>query len=339
MGLALGTDGIISGIPTTTGGYNFTVQVMDSGAPNAFDTQTLCIEILASGGSAIVTTTEPSDTDVAQALAGTGVTVSDVTFTGSVSARGTFTGGGGVIGFESGIVLSSGSVASVSGPNNTSSASDGFGLPGDAQLDDLVDGSTFDAAVLQFTFVPEGNQVEFEYVFGSDEYNEFANSNFNDVFGFFINGVNYALVPGTQTPVAINSVNTVFNPLFYRNNEPQPGTVNIQADGLTVVIKLTAPVVAGQSNTMKLAIADRGDSIYNSWVLIKGESLQVVENCSDGIDNDGDTLVDGDDPDCVSCAPPEVGGFDAANLAAGSMPWAPWLRNAPVADLRRMCRR
>jgi hypothetical protein len=59
--------------------------------------------------------------------------------------------------------------------------------------------------------------LKFRYAFGSEEYMEFANSSFNDVFGFFISGPNpsggsytnqnIALIPGTATPVTINNVN------------------------------------------------------------------------------------------------------------------------------------
>ena len=51
-------------------------------------------------------------TDLANTLAGSGVTVSNVTFAGVEEAAGTFSGGGtgpgAIVGFESGVVLSSG---------------------------------------------------------------------------------------------------------------------------------------------------------------------------------------------------------------------------------------
>ena len=44
-------------------------------------------------------------------------------------------------------------------------------------------------------------------------------------------------------------------------------------DGLTTVFTATANVNPGQTNTMKMAIADTGDSVLDSNVFIKGSSL------------------------------------------------------------------
>ena len=41
---------------------------------------------------------------------------------------------------------------------------------------------------------------------------------FNDVFAFFVNGVNCALTPGTSDPIAVNTVNPGSNSLFYVPN-------------------------------------------------------------------------------------------------------------------------
>jgi hypothetical protein len=89
---------------------------------------------------------------LAQRLVGPGVTVSNVTSTGSPLAAGEFTGGTGIIGFESGIILSSGHANGVPGPNNDSAGPEPSfdnGQPGDPQLDAIVTpNSTFDASVL-----------------------------------------------------------------------------------------------------------------------------------------------------------------------------------------------
>jgi hypothetical protein len=210
-------------------------------------------------------------------LLGGGVSATNVTYTGAPQGAGIFTGGGGILGggiaeFESGVILSSGDIASIVGPNVAEDTQTSFFGPGDADLDGLIpEGATFDAAVLEFDFVPTAPKLTFQYVFASDEYNEFVDSSFNDVFGFFVNGVNLAVVPDTQTAVSINNISPNTNPLFYENNAcADTGCpLDIEADGLTVALSFTAPVNPGQTNHIKLAIADVEDDIYDSWVFIR----------------------------------------------------------------------
>ena len=145
-------------------------------------------------------------TDLVQALVGTGVQVFNIKFTGANVAGGKFTGGQGIIGFDQGIILSSGGASGVIGPNNSSSFTVSNGTAGDSDLDAIVaPNPTLDAAVLEFDFVPASGTLSFKYVFSSEEYPEFVNSPFNDVFAFFLNGKNIALIPNTSTPVSINN--------------------------------------------------------------------------------------------------------------------------------------
>jgi hypothetical protein len=216
-------------------------------------------------------------------LLGGGVTAFNVRYTGANNAAGVFCNGSGVFGFVNGIVLTSGSTTNVIGPNNDPRAGTDNVLPGDLMLGALIPGfQTFDACVLEFDFIPAGNQVQFNYVFGSEEYNEFVNSSFNDVFGFFVNGVNYALIPHTLTPVAINNVNNgnsagvsagpCMNCEFFIDNVDSH--LNTQLDGLTVVLPMIAPVKPGVVNHMKIAIADAGDGIFDSAVFVQAGSLK-----------------------------------------------------------------
>jgi hypothetical protein len=226
------------------------------------------------------------------ALLGPGVTVSNVTFTGANVAAGTFVGGTGIVGFESGIILSSGDISFVPGPNTQDSTTADNALPGDPDLDLLIPGyTTYDACVLEFDFECQGTQViSFQYVFTSEEYNEWVNTAYNDVFGFFLNGVNIALVPGSNgTPVSIDNVNcdNPYNPPagsfcnLYVNNRcadlppgtwPCAGVRDTEMDGLTVVLTATGTLQPG-SNHIKLAIADAGDHVLDSNVFIHGQSF------------------------------------------------------------------
>ena len=96
--------------------------------------------------------------------------VVDCQYFGADIATGAFTGGD--IGFEAGIVLTTGSVANVQGPNDSPSTTQNNNLPGDAQLSDLIGGATTnDASVLEFVFLNPTETpipIGFNYAFGSE---------------------------------------------------------------------------------------------------------------------------------------------------------------------------
>ncbi len=238
-----------------------------------------------------------SATDLVNALVGPGVTVTNIHYSGANNAAGTFSGGTGIIGFANGIILSSGcvsNVVAVDGLNNSSSTTCDNNEPGDPDLDLLIPGyTTFDRSVLEFDFQCDNIQViSFQYVFSSEEYNEYANTAFNDVFGFFVNGVNVALLPDNVTPVSINNVNcgnpvwdpTPHNCGYFINNSCQgpPGFPDVpfpctmprltEMDGMTVVLNVFVSVNPGV-NHIKLAVADAGDPVLDSNVFIRTQSF------------------------------------------------------------------
>lgn len=226
--------------------------------------------------------TTQTPTQLAQRLVGNGIAVSNVTYTGANVASGSFTGGSGIVGFPEGILLTTGNVINIVGPNTVPSRTTNNAVAGDPQLTTIAGNPTFDASVLQFSFVPTNNVVSFRFVFASEEYNEFANTEFNDVFAFFVNNNNIALLPGTTTPIAINNVNggnplgtNPRNPQFFRNNNFQNGTapIDTEFDGVTVVFSVQANVTPNVTNTIKLAIADSSDSAFDSAVFIEAGSF------------------------------------------------------------------
>jgi hypothetical protein len=225
------------------------------------------VSVLASTLAPVYETPE----NVVAVLVGSGVTYSNVSYTGATIAIGTFTGGTGIIGFEDGIILSTGDIGKVVGPNTDSGTSTDLGLPGDDDLSTIVAAETFDATVLTFDFVPSGNQIVFSYVFSSEEYNEYVNSGVNDVFAFFVNGENCATIGNAF--VSIDTINNDVNSGSFIDNED--GHLNTEMDGLTVVLTCQATVTPGVTNTMKLAIADTGDYILDSNVFIQAKSFVV----------------------------------------------------------------
>jgi hypothetical protein len=242
---------------------------------------------LATSAIAISATTDlntTTATQVAESLVGPGVSVSNVTYTGNAAAAGTFAGGLPSAGFDTGVVMSSGAISNTVGPNNVQTGvSTGFGGAGDADLNALIPQTTNDAAVLEFDFTADADTVFFRYVFGSDEYLEYVDSSYNDVFAFFVNGVNCATVPDPAdptltAPVSVNTINPGANAALYRDNPlGSPSVLSTELDGLTVPLTCIAAVnPAPGTNTMKLAIADASDFILDSAVFLEEGSLSTT---------------------------------------------------------------
>jgi gliding motility-associated-like protein len=239
---------------------------------------------------------------VENVLAGLGVVISNVTYTGSTNAIGSFNGAASNIGFSGGVILSTGNITTAIGPNNSGGEGDNLGEPSDADIDDIVSpNGSFDASVLEFDFVPISDTVVFNYVFASEEYMEWVNSGVNDAFGFFISGpgingpfsnnsTNIALIPGTTQFVTIDNVNANSNNQFYFNNESPVGQ-SVQYDGFTVPLQAISQVICGETYHLKIAIADAGDGIYDSGVFLEVGSLSSIGLNIDLSTVTGDTII------------------------------------------------
>lgn len=245
----------------------------------------------------LITNTSLSPQGLVQnVLLGPGVTVSNVMYNGSPSAIGQFTANNTTLGITQGIVMTTGTVQATSsgpqGPNNQSNAGMDNNAPGSPLLSNQVLGGTqtFNAATLEFDFIPYADTVRFKYVFGSDEYPEFAppnNSGYNDVFGFFISGPgivgmqNIARLPNGGGIVSINNVNAITNQQYFHFNgdgNSAPYNANpqyIQYDGFTHVLEAVSKVQCGQTYHLIIAIADAGDGQWDSGMFLEANSLST----------------------------------------------------------------
>jgi PKD repeat protein len=232
---------------------------------------------------------------VENVLLGSCVTASNITYTGTPTAAGTFDGNGTALGLNSGLLFTSGQANLAVGPDNANTVGFGNGGGGDPDLTVLAGGFlTYDVAILEFDFVPQSDTLRFNYIFGSEEYPEYVHSGYNDVFGFFLSGPgisgpflggaeNIALIPGTAMPVAIDNINN-----GYSNTEPSTGPCDncayyvdnssgpaVQYDGHTTVLTAEAVVVPCQTYHIKIAIADAGDGALDSGVFLEEGSFSA----------------------------------------------------------------
>ncbi|MGB2423543.1 MAG: choice-of-anchor L domain-containing protein, partial [Flavobacteriales bacterium] len=233
-------------------------------------------------------------------LLGEGVSATNVSFIGSSSQIGYMTGGTS-IGFpiDGGLVLSSGNAADAFCAGLGCFDCQG-GNPTDADLLEIANsvpsligqsftvGSVNDLCVLEFDFDPAGDYVSFNYIFGSSEYEAWENTQYNDIFAFFLSGagingpynapaafpgqaINIASVPDSdpELPITISSVNGLLNAEYYILNESPDVCMN----GYTTVLTAVYPVICGETYHIKLAIGDGSDTILDSVVILEEGSF------------------------------------------------------------------
>lgn len=264
-----------------------------------------------------------SSTAAAQLLLGnsSGVLISNITYSGHPLQLGHFTGAGSYIGINEGVIIATGD-SRLAATTNRGSVScvytdaylnDGTHLGighsfraevslntgfSDSDLD-LLGGTPHNSAVLEFDFIPNSNSVSFEFIFASEEYEEWVNSQYNDVFGFFVsggsisgpysnNGINIAIVPNTNDPISINTVNENINSQHYIKNvcnlpNNPPGCPNgccpcpepdFQYDGFTnTMIASIDNLECNVTYHMRIGITNIADNKVGSAVFIKAGSF------------------------------------------------------------------
>ncbi len=234
-------------------------------------------------------------------LLGTGVTASNIVFTPAANSSlqlGFFNGVNSNLGLDSGIVLSTGNVRDMS-PNSTVGGVGNFSpftypdLLSVANLVPSLIGQSFtinnvyDVGVLEFDFIPSCDTIKFRFVFGSDEYQTWINSYYNDVFGFFISGpgisgpyadssINMATVPYSNPPcpITVSSIQPSLHGQYYIDN---PGNTTVGLNGFTTVLTAKVPVIFGQTYHIRIAMADGSDSSLDSGVFIEAGSFGEPE--------------------------------------------------------------
>jgi PKD repeat protein len=249
-----------------------------------------------------VSTTQTPQQLVDNVLLGFGVTALNVTINGNPALANTaqsnvgyFTNTNPAFPINNGLILTTGNAVAAIGPNTQSSFTNNMPqtpiVSSDPHLNDIAAGGVTNGVVLEFDFIPSGDTLVFNYMFGSDEYPEFSPSSFNDAFGLFLwgpgisgpyvlpgypnGGTNIATIPG-GIPVTINNVGDVSNTQYYVFNEASSTLTYgdaIQYDGTTVLLTAAASVQCNQLYHIKLAISNVGDQSYDSGVFLEAGSF------------------------------------------------------------------
>ena len=181
----------------------------------------------------------------------------------------------------------------------------------DTLLEKLIGGQGICFAILEFDFVSVSSEIKLDYIFASEEYAMYVCSVPIDGFAIFVTGPdpenplniitrNIALIPGTDIPVGINSVNigqkgdatvtdekycthpkgSLAYSKYYIHNMPRfpigPYSKYIQYDGFTTILTAKATVIPEQTYSMRISLASAGpDGLNDSGLFIKKKGFQA----------------------------------------------------------------
>lgn len=213
----------------------------------------------------------------------------DLSSTGQ-NSYGYFNSGTSNFPFNEGIVLSTWSSTNSEGPFIKTRGGGASNWYGDIDLDQSLGIKSINATSIEFDFTPLTNFLSFNYIFASNEYQDYFPCQFSDGFAFLIKEKgslsdyeNIAVLPKTSTPVSSTNV----HPLIKNFNTSEgiiPGCIAINESyfngfnsfnsptnysGQTVVLTAQTNVTAGKTYHIKLVIADDKEEYYDSAVFWK----------------------------------------------------------------------
>jgi len=236
----------------------------------------------AHAGVVVTPTTEISTLTNALMAPAAGITITDSTLAkGSTNQQGTFSslnlaptsGSTPTMTLGGGVALTSGTVL-VPSTNTVNNYSVSPGTGSYAALSTLSGSSTNDSNVLEYQFTLDAafNAVQMQFLFATDE---FPTQSVTDIFGFFVDGTNYAKFPnGELIANKPGSVNFILNAVG-------SGLYDIEWNGLSNILTVTGLVDTTLStHSLIIGIADTSDTIFDSAVYMS--SLKGVFSTGSG---------------------------------------------------------
>lgn len=219
--------------------------------------------------------------------------------------------------FEEGLVLTTGDVTKVPGPDYRAMEQGSSVWLGDTDIDAVMEGflgappfqPSTNASVIEFDFVPSLPTFSLDFMFASEEYGDFIQCYSYDTFAILLtdangNTQNIAVIPGTSIPISVFNISGAGYPNICPGyNLEWFGQYNVFGNqdlsqtsfaGQTVVMTATANVEVNQPYHIKIAIAET-DNNLDSGVFIKAG----VEVGAGTVDLGADLLVSTDTAVCV----------------------------------------
>ncbi|NMH86483.1 T9SS type B sorting domain-containing protein [Flavivirga algicola] len=208
--------------------------------------------------------------------------------------------------FENGIMLSTGSAASGGNGLITPTLSESSTTWGtDPDLETALGiTNTLNATSIEFDIVSISNQVQFNYLFASEDYDGINPCLVSDGFVFLIREAsstgpyqNIAVVPGTSAPVNTNNIRPNLLPACTPQNEQYFDGYNIGDTnyvGRTNVLTATTTITPNVPYHVKIIIADQNDGTFDSAVFIEGDSFRILDLGEDIETCASATLLDAD---------------------------------------------
>ncbi|OYX26314.1 MAG: hypothetical protein B7Z06_05860 [Flavobacteriales bacterium 32-35-8] len=191
--------------------------------------------------------------------------------------------------FENGIMLSTGNALSAGNSLITTTLSEGSVAWGsDPDLEAALGVSnTLNATSIEFDIISTSNQLQFNYLLASEEYEGANSCQFSDGFAFLIRPTvgaapyeNIALIPNTTIPVNTGTIHPQLGPNCPAVNEQYFDGYNIgdtNYEGRTTVLTATATIIPYVQYHIKLVIADQSDQTFDSAVFIEGDSFNILD--------------------------------------------------------------
>jgi gliding motility-associated-like protein len=196
--------------------------------------------------------------------------------------------------FEDGIVLTTGFARQAGNAAIATNLAGAISEGGDADLAAATNtniNNQRDAVALEFDFVPNSNQVKFNYIFASEEYTGGFPCNYSDAFALLIRPVaggaytNVAILPGGAGPVSVTNIRpatqfgggTLACGALNANYFAGYNTTSIETNynGRVVPLTAIADVTPGVAYHFKMVLADYNDQTLDSAVFLEGGSFDI----------------------------------------------------------------